>query len=70
MFLPRWLQFLFPGRLNFNLVLVSNHAVCFQIPHPGPEVGFEAIGIVDSRLPTVGVFARATAQDTPRVIAS
>ena len=33
----------------------------------GPEVGFEAIGIVDSRLPTVGVFARATANDTPKV---
>jgi len=35
----------------------------------GPEVGFEAIGIVDSRLPTVGVFARATAKDTPKAAA-
>lgn len=24
----------------------------------GPEVGYEAIGIVDSSLPTVGVFAK------------
>lgn len=35
----------------------------------GPEVGFEAIGVVDSRLPTVGVFARATAKDTPKAAA-
>lgn len=26
----------------------------------GPDVGYEAIGIVDSSLPTVGVFAEAT----------
>ncbi|XP_067662972.1 apoptosis-inducing factor 1, mitochondrial-like isoform X2 [Haliotis asinina] len=32
----------------------------------GPEVGYEAIGIVDSSLPTVGVFAKATALDTPK----
>ncbi|XP_069002880.1 apoptosis-inducing factor 1, mitochondrial isoform X3 [Embiotoca jacksoni] len=32
----------------------------------GPDVGYEAIGIVDSSLPTVGVFAKATANDTPR----
>lgn len=31
----------------------------------GPEVGFEAIGIIDSTLETVGVFAKATEQDTP-----
>nr|XP_015207224.1 PREDICTED: apoptosis-inducing factor 1, mitochondrial isoform X1 [Lepisosteus oculatus] len=35
----------------------------------GPEVGYEAIGIVDSSLPTVGVFAKATAKDTPRAAA-
>ncbi len=34
----------------------------------GPDVGYEAIGIVDSSLPTVGVFAKATSQDTPRAI--
>ena len=34
----------------------------------GPEVGYEAIGIVDSSLPTVGVFAKATAQDTPQAV--
>ncbi|NXJ99220.1 AIFM1 factor, partial [Corythaixoides concolor] len=32
----------------------------------GPNVGYEAIGLVDSSLPTVGVFAKATAKDTPR----
>ncbi|XP_013992953.1 apoptosis-inducing factor 1, mitochondrial isoform X4 [Salmo salar] len=32
----------------------------------GPDVGYEAIGIVDSSLPTVGVFAKATAKDTPK----
>lgn len=26
----------------------------------GPDVGYEAIGIIDSSLPTVGVFAKAT----------
>lgn len=26
----------------------------------GPDVGYEAIGIVDSSLPTVAVFAKAT----------
>ena len=33
----------------------------------GPEVGYEAIGLVDSSLPTVGVFAKATEKDTPKV---
>ncbi|XP_008331170.1 apoptosis-inducing factor 1, mitochondrial [Cynoglossus semilaevis] len=32
----------------------------------GPDVGYEAIGIVDSSLPTVGVFAKASAKDTPK----
>ncbi|XP_020711993.2 apoptosis-inducing factor 1, mitochondrial isoform X2 [Athalia rosae] len=31
----------------------------------GPEIGYEAIGIVDSSLPTVGVFAKAIEQNTP-----
>lgn len=26
----------------------------------GPDVGYEAIGIIDSSLPTVGVFAKAS----------
>jgi programmed cell death 8 (apoptosis-inducing factor) len=34
----------------------------------GPDVGYEAIGIVDSKLPTVGVFAKATETDTPRAV--
>ncbi|XP_019865849.2 apoptosis-inducing factor 1, mitochondrial isoform X2 [Aethina tumida] len=32
----------------------------------GPDVGYEAIGIVDSSLPTVGVFAKATLEDNPQ----
>ncbi|XP_067131296.1 apoptosis-inducing factor 1, mitochondrial [Centruroides vittatus] len=34
----------------------------------GPDVGYEAIGIVDSSLPTVGVFAKATERDTPKAV--
>lgn len=34
----------------------------------GPDVGYEAIGIVDSSLPTVGVFAKATSDDTPQAV--
>ena len=33
----------------------------------GPTVGYEAIGVVDSSLPTVGVFAKAPLADTPQV---
>lgn len=32
----------------------------------GPEVGYEAIGICDSSLPTVGFWAKATEKDTPK----
>jgi programmed cell death 8 (apoptosis-inducing factor) len=35
----------------------------------GPEVGYEAIGLVDSSLPTVAVFAKATDKDTPKALA-
>lgn len=31
----------------------------------GPDVGYEAIGIVDAELPTVGVFTKATPEDSP-----
>lgn len=34
----------------------------------GPDIGYEAIGIVDSTLPTVGVFAKATPIDTPKSV--
>ncbi|EFA01621.1 apoptosis-inducing factor 1, mitochondrial isoform X1 [Tribolium castaneum] len=34
----------------------------------GPDVGYEAIGIVDSSLPTVGVFAKASDKDTPKAV--
>ena len=36
----------------------------------GPDVGYEAIGLVDSKLPTVGIFATATDKDTPKGIVS
>eukprot|EP00056_Hartaetosiga_gracilis_P021198 m.23184 g.23184 ORF g.23184 m.23184 type:complete len:659 (+) comp8949_c0_seq1:70-2046(+) len=32
----------------------------------GPDVGYEAIGIIDASLPTVGVWAAATPNDTPK----
>ncbi|XP_045481062.1 apoptosis-inducing factor 1, mitochondrial [Harmonia axyridis] len=32
----------------------------------GPDIGFEAIGLVDSKLPTVGVFAKGKMSDTPK----
>lgn len=32
----------------------------------GPDVGYEAIGLVDSSLPTVAVFAKGSAADTPK----
>ncbi|CAH1777486.1 unnamed protein product [Owenia fusiformis] len=34
----------------------------------GPEIGYEAIGLVDGSLPTVAVFAKATEQDTPKAV--
>ncbi|XP_050035001.1 apoptosis-inducing factor 1, mitochondrial-like [Dermacentor andersoni] len=34
----------------------------------GPDVGYEAIGIVESHLQTVGVFARATEQQTEETV--
>lgn len=36
----------------------------------GPEVGYEAIGVCDSTLPTVAVWAKATQQDTPAAAAA
>lgn len=34
----------------------------------GPDVGYEAIGIVDSSLKTVAVFAKASESDTPKAV--
>ncbi|EIE85142.1 hypothetical protein G6F46_003072 [Rhizopus delemar] len=31
----------------------------------GPEIGYEAVGLIDSQLSTVSIWAKATAQDTP-----
>lgn len=36
----------------------------------GPRVGYEAIGIIDASLPTVGVFAKASSTDTPATAGS
>ncbi|KAL1459871.1 hypothetical protein WDU94_011822 [Cyamophila willieti] len=35
----------------------------------GPKVGYEAIGIVDANLPTVGVYAKSNENDTPQAAA-
>eukprot|EP00158_Paraphelidium_tribonemae_P008624 Partr_v1_DN28630_c2_g1_i4_m50073 putative Apoptosis-inducing factor, mitochondrion-associated, 1 len=32
----------------------------------GPEIGYEAVGILDPSLPTVGLWAKASPQDTPK----
>ena len=45
---------------------IPNENVSFHRSDIGPDVGYEAIGIVDSSLPTVSVFARATEGDTPK----
>lgn len=34
----------------------------------GPEVGYEAIGLVDSSLPTTAVFAKACKSDSPKAV--
>lgn len=34
----------------------------------GPKIGYEAIGLVDSNLPTIGVFAKATDKDSPKAV--
>lgn len=36
----------------------------------GPDVGYEAIGIIDPSLPTVGVFAKASEKDSPKAVVS
>ena len=36
----------------------------------GPRIGFEAIGLVDSSLQTVGLFAKADENDTPAAFAN
>lgn len=58
---------LLPQLRNLLFLQLVFHSHVF--PHRsdlGPDVGYEAIGIVDSSLPTVGVFAKATAKDTPK----
>ncbi|KAI8987638.1 apoptosis-inducing factor, mitochondrion-associated, C-term-domain-containing protein [Mycotypha africana] len=36
----------------------------------GPEIGYEAVGLVDSQLSTVSVWAKATKEDTPAAAAA
>lgn len=36
----------------------------------GPEIGYEAVGLIDSQLNTVSVWAKATAEDTPAAAAA
>jgi hypothetical protein len=36
----------------------------------GPKIGFEAIGLVDSSLQTVGLFAKADENDTPQALSN
>lgn len=36
----------------------------------GPEIGYEAVGLIDSQLSTVSVWAKATAEDTPAAAAA
>lgn len=36
----------------------------------GPNIGFEAIGLVDSSLQTVGLFAKADENDKPQALAN
>ena len=36
----------------------------------GPDIGYEAIGLVDAKLPTVSVFAKASEKDTPKAAAA
>lgn len=34
----------------------------------GPQVGYEAIGVVDAALETIAVFAKSTSADTPKAV--
>lgn len=36
----------------------------------GPEIGYEAVGLIDAQLSTVSVWAKATAEDTPAAAAA
>jgi programmed cell death 8 (apoptosis-inducing factor) len=48
------------------MLKVIYNLCCFFRSDLGPKIGYEAIGLVDSSLPTIGVFAKATSQDTPK----
>ena len=36
----------------------------------GPDIGFEAVGLVDASLPTVSIFTKASENDSPRGVDS
>ncbi|KAI1234630.1 hypothetical protein IHE44_0003002 [Lamprotornis superbus] len=63
---PYWHQSMFCCVCTGDSVSVSSIAHATLESDLGPNVGYEAIGLVDSSLPTVGVFAKATAKDTPK----
>jgi programmed cell death 8 (apoptosis-inducing factor) len=52
--------------LNFK----SNYLSRYKRSDLGPKIGFEAIGLVDSSLNTVGLFAKADQNDTPQAAAN
>lgn len=56
-----WFVFL---RSFFQRVLVD--VMPYNRSDLGPKIGYEAVGLIDSSLVTVGVWAKATAKDTPK----
>ena len=55
-------------KLSIDLELQQLCFVLLGRSDLGPDVGYEAIGLVDSMLPTVGVWAKATKADTPKAV--
>lgn len=73
LFLLGWYDLILSMYLHLMNIQIkyTNHLEVFsQICRSdlGPNIGYEAIGIVDSSLPTVGVFAKATSKDTPKAV--
>lgn len=45
--------------IDFSIITFM---VCFIRSDIGPNVGFEATGIIDSKLPTVGIWSRTSTE--------
>ena len=45
--------------IDFSIIIF---VVCFIRSDIGPNVGFEATGIIDSKLPTVGIWSRISTE--------